>query len=233
MSYLWNEFNIKTFPAQTIVFKDGIFAPELSTLSEFVSDNVITIDTNYDLPIHIIYVGDIAGNKDLFININSGVSQNVFMSGKIISKNPALLQIFIKNAGKNSVFSGKILTQNYSELKTNISAEHMSENTTILIENRVIAHSGSNTELFGTAKIQENAISCDSDIKFSALCAPYIKRILFAPEQRIKSIPSTADHSSDIFKGGIHQIQYLRESGLGSIQIKDVLEESFSNFDFA
>ena len=30
MSYMWNEFNIKTFPAETLVFRDGVFYPDLS-----------------------------------------------------------------------------------------------------------------------------------------------------------------------------------------------------------
>ena len=30
MSYLWQEFNIKTFPAETLVFRDGVFCEDLS-----------------------------------------------------------------------------------------------------------------------------------------------------------------------------------------------------------
>ena len=56
MSYLWNEFNIKTFAAQTVVYRDGVFCPELSTIAG------TDFRENFDKPIHIIYVGEIAGN---------------------------------------------------------------------------------------------------------------------------------------------------------------------------
>ena len=45
MSYIWQDFNIKTFPAETVVFRDGVFCPELSTLESPV------IDKNYDLKV--------------------------------------------------------------------------------------------------------------------------------------------------------------------------------------
>ena len=62
---MWDEFNIKTFPAETIVFRDGVFCPDLSTLE---STNV---DKKYDLPVHIIYIGEIAGKCRLEINIGA------------------------------------------------------------------------------------------------------------------------------------------------------------------
>ena len=52
MSYIWQDFNIKTFEAETVVFRDGVFCPELSTLES------PEISSNYDLPIHFIYVGN-------------------------------------------------------------------------------------------------------------------------------------------------------------------------------
>ena len=39
MSYIWNEFNIKTFPAETIVFRNGEYCSELSTLPNFISED--------------------------------------------------------------------------------------------------------------------------------------------------------------------------------------------------
>ena len=50
---MWNEFNIKTFPAETIVYRDGLYCPELSTID---NENV---NKKYDLPVHIIYVGEL------------------------------------------------------------------------------------------------------------------------------------------------------------------------------
>ena len=56
MSYMWNEFNIKTFDAETVVYRNGVFCPELSTIvgTDFYE--------KYNRPIHIIYVGEISGD---------------------------------------------------------------------------------------------------------------------------------------------------------------------------
>ena len=59
---MWNEFNIKTFPAETIVFRDGVYCPDLSTIKSTI------IDKKYDLPVHIIYVGEIVDKNELNIN---------------------------------------------------------------------------------------------------------------------------------------------------------------------
>ena len=78
MSYIWQDFNIKTFPAETVVFRDGVFCPELSTL-----DNPV-LDKNYDLPVHYIYVGELTGENNLDIIINENVkNQKIFLSFKV------------------------------------------------------------------------------------------------------------------------------------------------------
>ena len=79
MSYMWNEFNIKTFPAETIVYRDGKYCPDLSTIKSG------QIDKKYDLPVHIIYVGEIIDKNDLFIDINVE-NQPVFLSVDIKNK---------------------------------------------------------------------------------------------------------------------------------------------------
>ena len=60
---MWGKFNIKTFPAETVVYRDGVFCPELSTIvgTDFYK--------KYDKPIHIIYIGEIAGNCRLDVNV--------------------------------------------------------------------------------------------------------------------------------------------------------------------
>ena len=94
---MWNEFNIKTFPAETIVFRDGVYCPELSTLEN------TPINTRYNLPVHIIYIGEIAGNINLNIDINAEKSR-VFMTCKFFNKKPVYFNIFIKNTGFNVIF---------------------------------------------------------------------------------------------------------------------------------
>ena len=39
MSYLWQEFNIKTFPAETLVFRDGKYINELSESENAIFDS--------------------------------------------------------------------------------------------------------------------------------------------------------------------------------------------------
>jgi len=224
MNYLWEKFNIKTFSAETIVFVDGEYQPELSTLP-----NDLKIAKKYELPVHIIYVGEIAGENEINIEILAE-NQKVFLTEKITTKKPAFLNIFIKNTGKNSEFFGKTLVQNYGQLKIDIFCEHKGENTGLFIENRVIAHSNSDTKLSGIVKIEPNTVGCRSDMIFSALAAPDAK-IQFSPAQKIECPPDSAGHSANLWRPTEPQIQYLRESGLSSIEVKTVLEEAFTNFD--
>ena len=65
MSYMWDEFNIKTFAAETIVYRDGVYCADLSTLP------CAPIGTRYDLPVHIIYIGEIAGKNNLEILVGA------------------------------------------------------------------------------------------------------------------------------------------------------------------
>ncbi len=101
MSYMWDEFNIKTFAAETIVYRDGIYCADLSTLTD------APINTTYDLPIHIIYIGEIAGENRLDIELNSA-NNEVLVDVRVKNKKPAFFNIFIKNAGKNSEIRGHV-----------------------------------------------------------------------------------------------------------------------------
>ena len=78
---MWDEFNIKTWDAETVVFRDGVFCPDLSTL------NSTDITKKYNRDVHIIYVGEIAGNCRLNINILTE-NQPVFLTAKIKNKKP-------------------------------------------------------------------------------------------------------------------------------------------------
>ncbi len=219
MQYLWQEFNIKTFPAETLVYRDGVFMPELSTLE------TTNIDKKYDLPVHIIYVGEIVGDQ----NLNLAVvvpEQKVFLTVKIQNKNPAFLSVFVKNTGKNSEVIGKILAQNYSDLKITTTGEHTSGHTKTVLKTRVVAHDNTKTKLTGAAIINKNCEFCESDIGFSVLAAPNAK-IEFSPQQLISSAPLSAEHSASIYRATAPQIEYLRSTGLSTTEIKDILQEAF------
>ncbi len=225
MNYLWEEFNIKTFPAETIVFRNGVYQPELSTLP-----NNSKLEKSYDLPIHIIYVGEISGKKDIIFEL-SVPNQQVFFTAKTTNKTPAFLNIFIKNTGKNSDFRSKILAQNFDVLSIKETAQHFSKNTGIFLENKIVAHSGTETKLFGIAEIEPGCDMCGSDISFAALAATDAK-IQFSPEQHISAIPDTAGHSAFIWRASPPQIQFLQSAGLSAQEIKKVLEEAFTNDTF-
>ena len=221
MSYMWDEFNIKTMPAETAVFRDGVFCPELSTLDG------ININKNYTRPVHIIYIGEIAGICRMDININVD-NQNVFIDVRVKNKKPAFLNIFIKNAGKNSEFRGHVMLENFDNIKFDCTAEHDAPNTTILIKTKLIAEQNSISKLSGTAIIEKNCNAVNSNIGFSALAAKNA-RIEFLPAQRISSVPNIADHSASIYAPTIEKIEYLRGAGLSGAEVDATLREAFIN----
>ncbi len=224
MSYLWNEFNIKTFDAETVVYRDGVFCPELSTIvgTDFRE--------KYDRPIHIIYVGNIAGNCRLDLNIFVE-NQPVFLSARIKNKKPAFFNIFIKNAGKNSEFRGHVMIHNENNLGFECRAIHAAENTTVLVDTKLVAERNSISKLSGIAEIEKNCVDVNSNIAFSAL-ADKNARIEFMPAQRICAVPASADHSASIYHPTAPQIEYLRGAGLAGNEVNDALREAFMN-DFS
>ena len=229
MSYLWQEFNIKTFPAETLVFRNGVFCPDLSEYESVKYDenkNLIKTIKKSKLPVHIIYIGEIAGKIDINIDINMEKSR-FFMTAKISNKKPAFLNIFIKNTGKNSFFDGKIITKNTGILEIHETAEHISSNTGIFLKNRVVAYKNSETLLKGYAKIKKDAVDCDSNISFSVLADTKAK-ITMVPTQYINSVPKSAAHSASLYKPTENQINYLRTSGLSEKEINYILEQAFT-----
>ena len=221
MSYMWNEFNIKTFPAETIVFRDGIYCADLSTMPN------APINKKYDLPVHIIYVGEIAGENNLEISVGAE-NQKVCVSVNVKNNLPAFLNIFIKNAGKNSEILGHVMLENNSELNYDCHAQHLYENTAILIKNKVLAGKNSISKLSGTAKINKYCAKCKSDIAFSAMVDVGAK-IDFMPAQIISSEPVFADHSAGIYSPKENQILYLRGAGLSGSEVDVAMREAFIN----
>lgn len=224
MSYMWDEFNIKTLDAETVVYRDGVFCPELSTIvgTDFRQ--------NFPRPIHIIYVGEIAGNCRLDVNIFVQ-NQPVFLSARIKNKKPAFFNIFIKNAGKNSEFRGHVMMTNQNDLQFACSAEHLTSDTTILVDTKLIAERNSISKLVATAKIEKNCENANSDIRFSAL-ADKTARMEFLPAQRISAVPNMANHGASVYRPNAPQIEYLRSGGLSGAEVDDALREAFMN-DFS
>ncbi len=221
MSYIWQDFNIKTFPAETIVFRDGVYCPELSTI------DYKSIDITYDLPVHIIYVGNIKDDKKLNIELNSD-NQNVFVSVKINVDNPAFLKFFIKNSGENSKIKTNIIIENKSILNFNCFAEHLYKNTGIFVKTKLLAHQNSVSKLSADAIIKNNVELCQSSIDLSAMADDNAK-IIFLPAQHISTEPDKASHSASIFRPNDEQILYLRESGLSGTEVMQVMREAFFN----
>ncbi|MDW3024424.1 MAG: SufD family Fe-S cluster assembly protein [Alphaproteobacteria bacterium] len=219
MSYMWNEFNIKTFPAETIVFRDGVYCDNLSTIPN------APINTKFDLPVHVIYVGEIAGENKLDVWLGAE-NQPVIISVNVKIKKPAFLNIFIKNAGKNSKISGTVLLDNQSELNFNCDARHLYKNTAILIKNKILAGKNSVSKLSGVATVDKDCEECESDIAFVAMADAGAK-IEFLPGQNIKSEPVRADHSASIYKPTDNQVFYLRGAGLGTFEVDAALKEAF------
>ena len=223
MSYIWQDFNIKTFPAETIVFRDGVFCPELSTLDSPV------INKNYDLPVHIIYVGELVGENKLDIIIDENVkNQAVFLSGKIKIKTNTKLDISVKNSGFGTDLRGFIMIENNKKLDFNLDAHHLCRNTGILIKTKILAYNDSISKLTGTAHIYQYCENTRSDIGFSAM-ADKNTQIIFSPVQKISAIPESAAHNANMAYYNNAQIEYLYESGLNDTEIKNILREAFIN----
>ena len=223
MSYIWQDFNIKTFPAETVVFRDGVFCPELSTLESPV------IDKNYDLPVHFIYVGELIGKNNLDIIINENVkNQKIYLSAKIKVKKDAVLNISVKNNGVYSDLRGFFIIENHKNLDFNLDVYHLSGNTGISIQTKLLAYKDSVSKLTGTAHIYKYCEDAESDINFSAIADKGAK-IIFCPVQNISAIPKNASHSASMAFYTQPQIEYLHQAGLTDIEIKKVLKEAFIN----
>ncbi len=224
MSYMWENFNIKPIPAETIVYRNGEYCPDLSTINDG------PINKNYDLPVHIIYVGEIDGKKQLNIDVNVE-NQKVYLSVNIKNKKPAFFNVFIKNTGKNSEIRGHILLDNHDSLTYDCTAHHLNSNTDILLQHKLIANKQSISKLSGVAIIDKNCPNCNSDINFAALSDRDAK-IEFLPAQRILSVPDAAGHSASIYTPKPIQIEYLCGAGLGILDVDYVMQEAFMN-DFS
>ena len=153
----------------------------------------------------------------------------VFLTINIENDFPAFLNIFIKNAGKNSEIRGHIMIKNSSDLDVKIFAEHQESNTGILLQTKIIGEKDSFSKISGTAIINKDCENTKSDIRFAALSTDKSAKIRFTPRQKISSVPISAEHSAYMFHILPTQENYLRESGLSGTQVKNIMTESFIN----
>jgi len=218
---MWNEFNIKTFPAETVVFRDGAYCADLSTLKN------TDIDKKYDLPVHIIYIGEIAGEHKIDINIGAS-NQPVFLSVDVKINSPAKLKIFVKNAGENSELRGHVRIENSDNLEYECVGAHYVKNTGILVQTKLIANRNSMSKMRGAAVIKNDAPHAISNISFTAM-ADKTARIEFMPAQYISSVPESADHSASVYAPDAAQILYLRQAGLSGTEVDIATRDAFMN----
>jgi len=281
MNFLWEKFNIKTFPADTAVFIDGVFNEEISDTQDRIeikkdgffikkADPGLRRGDEF-LPFHLIFVGDITKQNKAVIPAQAGIhccaakSNNqlnnacgaidprlrgddavcefvpglkkirivnetegeLFITVKSEIKNPTVLQFFIENAGEFSKISGQFTFLNDSDLDLTFFGDHLVKNTAVLIKNKILADTGSSTKVSGVARILGGCESCDSDMDFSAMCAPDIKSIEFNPTQELFSPPSRAEHSASIYRGTKPQIEYLSSAGISREEIGQILRNAF------
>ena len=219
---MWNKFNIKTFPSETLVYVDGVFQSDISTLPE--TENFAT---KYDLPIHIIYIGKI--DREITLNINiTAENQPIFLTVDLENNFPGFLNIFIKNAGKNSELRGHIMVKNHSDFGGKIIAEHAAPDTGILIQTKIIGYKNSYSTVSATAIINSNCPNTKSDIRLAGHTTDKSAKIRFTPKQRIKSVPNFAEHSAHMMHVTGPQENYLRTAGLSGTEVKDAMIEAFT-----
>ncbi|MCL2369169.1 MAG: SufD family Fe-S cluster assembly protein [Alphaproteobacteria bacterium] len=233
MNFIWEQFNIKTFPARPVVFVGGVYNKDLSdeNAAKIIDTENTTeiIPTDGDLPVHIICVGEISGDKKIIIKSSIlNPQSSIYFSLKAKNKTPAVLDILCENTGKNSEIIGDVVIQNYDKLKVNIVADNLSGGTGVFIKTRILAHENTDTELMANANIVANAPGCKNDISFSVMAADGAK-IKMTPAQKIHSVPTLADHAASIYRAADAQIEYLASAGMSPDDIKNVLEEAFLN----
>lgn len=90
---------------------------------------------------------------------------------------------------------------------------------------KLLAASGSESYLSGTAAIPADCPGAVSDISFSVLAAPDIKSLKISPAQRISSAPKSAEHSANLWRPAPNAVRYLETAGISDAS--DLLERVF------
>lgn len=185
----------------------GVITPVGNNISDFWNNlvagycgiDVIKDYENYELPVRV------AGQVKDFKPEENGLEKN--------------------DIRRNDIYCQYALAAAYQAMQD---SDHLSKNTDIFIKNKVWAGKNSKSVLSGTAQINKNCENCVSDLSFTAMCEQGAK-IDFMPAQKISSMPKQADHSASLYEPTDAQILYLRQAGLGILEIKDVTKEAFLN----
>ncbi|MDR1071427.1 MAG: SufD family Fe-S cluster assembly protein [Rickettsiales bacterium] len=215
MSYLFDHFkNIRTFPANTRVYRDGVFAPELSSENE-----------GPGLPLHIIHIGKITGDHNWVIDM--GGPRDVFLTARIETEGAANISVEIDANLENMGFDGRMIVKNAGNLTLDVVGNNNKSGTRIRVETKLFADAGSESELRGLANIPADVSGAESDIGFSALCDPRAKSLAMSPAQRISSAPASAGHSASIYRPPAAQARYLETAGLTELESADLLNKVF------
>lgn len=215
MTYLFDDFkNIRTFPANTQVYRDGVLVPDLC-------DNT----HGPDAPLHIIHIGKITGQKNWFIDMND--TKPVFFTARITTDGTTKIRIEINANLENQGFDGKLFINNGGDLDLNIVANNNKSYTTISCNAKLFAMTNSMSNLIGTANIPSDVIETNSDIGFSALCAKNVGMLKMSPAQKISSIPKSATHSASIYHPAPAQVKYLEMAGLSDGDATELLNRAF------
>jgi hypothetical protein len=215
MAYLSDDFkNIRFFPANMRVYRDGIFVPEFAPAK-----------TNDSLPLHQVHLGKITGDHSWRIDENG--PNDVFLTARIETFGKTKIEIIIDSNRANLSFDGKIIIKNTGNLELNIIGNNNKNATGIRVETKLFAGAESENILSGLANIPAGILDAQTDISFAALCAPRVKLLKMSPAQRIASVPLSAGHSASIFRPKPAQIRYLETAGLDEQESEMLLNKVF------
>lgn len=221
MAYLFDDFkNIRTFPANTRVYRDGVFAPELS------DENA-----GADLPLHIIHIGRISGAQNWFVDMNDMIPASVFLTARIETSGASKIRIEINPNFDGAAFDGRIFIKNAGNLTLNVIGNNNKSGTKINCATKLFALAGSKNDLSGVANIPAEVAGAESWISFSALCERGAASVRMSPAQRISSVPAAAGHSASIYSPAPAEIRYLETAGLSARESRDLLDRAFMEED--
>jgi Fe-S cluster assembly scaffold protein SufB len=214
MAYLFDEFkNIRTFPARTRVYRDGVLVPELSS------------DEDSNLPLHIIHIGNITGVQNWFVDMND--SEKVFFTARVAATGATNIRMEINANLPGLEFDGKIIIKNSGSLDLSASGNNNRDSTKIKLLTKLFAAAGSENRLTGVANVPAETSDIETDISFAALLEDGVKTLVISPAQRISGVPKGAGHSASIYNPAPAQIQYLSAAGLSPAESAELLNRAF------